>query len=93
MPEGIELGAQRRVDHAAAKLHNKPANDRGIDLDGDLHIFVGNPLSLTLAKNLMGSSGARDAEHRIVLDDFMSTVEHEFHATEVSEGCPVTLGI
>jgi len=33
----------------------------------------------------MGSSGAWDAEHRIVLDDLVSTLEYELHAAEVSE--------
>jgi len=29
---------------------------------------------------------ARNAEHRVALDDLVSALEHEFHAAEVSEG-------
>src|SRR5579864_5920518 len=50
-------------------------------------------LSLTLAKNWTGLSGTRYAEHRIVFDDFMSALEHEFHAAKVSEAGPATFGI
>jgi len=41
----------------------------------------------------MGSSAAWDAEHRIVLDDLVSTLEHELHAAEASEGFPATLDV
>src|SRR5271167_4238713 len=40
-----------------------------------------------------GSSAARDSEHRIVFDDLMSAVEHEFHAAEISEGRPPALDV
>jgi len=49
-------------------------------------------LSLTLAKNRRGSSGAGYSKHGIVLDDLMSTVEHQFHAAEVTKGGPSTFG-
>ena len=34
-----------------------------------------------------------NSEHRIVLDDFVSTLEHELHAAEIAESGPATLGI
>jgi hypothetical protein len=33
------------------------------------------------------------AEHRIVLDDLVSTVKHELHAAEASEGFPATFDV
>ncbi len=41
---------------------------------------------LDFGQFLPGSSAARDAEHRIIFDDLMSALKHEFHAAEVSEG-------
>ena len=35
----------------------------------------------------------RNSEHGIVFDDFMSALEHEFHAPEGPESSPSTLGI
>ena len=34
------------------------------------------------------SSAARDAEHRITLNDLVSALEYELHAAEVPECCP-----
>ena len=42
-------------------------------------------LSLTLANS---TSAARDAEHRITLNDLVSALEHELHAAEVPECRP-----
>ena len=39
------------------------------------------------------SSGAWNAEHRIVLEDVVGTLEHEFHAAEVAEGAPATMDV
>ena len=39
------------------------------------------------------SAVARDAEHRIVLDDLLGALEHELHAPEVAERRPATLGV
>ena len=49
-------------------------------------------MSSTLA-NFSSSSGAWNAEHRIVLDDVVGTLEHEFHAAEVAEGAPATMDV
>ena len=54
---------------------------------------VEDALSSTLAKNFTGSSAARNAEHRIVLDDLVSALKHELHATEVSEGGPAPFDV
>jgi hypothetical protein len=42
VPDGIELGAQRGVDHAAAELDNQTADDRRIDLDGEVDVLAGD---------------------------------------------------
>ena len=39
------------------------------------------------------SSAARNAEHRITLNDLVSALEHELHAAEVSEGRPAPFDI
>jgi len=49
-------------------------------------------LSSTLA-NFSGSSGAWNAEYRIVLDDVVGTLEHKFHAAEVAKGAPATMDV
>ena len=49
-------------------------------------------LSSTLA-NFSSSSSARNAEHRIVLDDVVGTLKHEFHAAEGAKGAPATMDI
>jgi hypothetical protein len=49
-------------------------------------------LSSTLA-NFSSSSGARNAEHWIVLDDVVSALEHEFHTAEVAEGAPAIMDV
>jgi hypothetical protein len=41
----------------------------------------------------LSSSGAWNAEHRIVLDDVVGTLEHEFHAAEVAKGAPATMDV
>ena len=54
--------------------------------------FKPTRLSSTLA-NFSSSSGARNAEHWIVLDDIVSALEHEFHTTEAAEGAPATMDV
>jgi hypothetical protein len=49
-------------------------------------------LSSTLA-NLPSPLAARNAEHRIVLDDFVGALEHKFHAAEVAEGAPAIVDV
>jgi len=39
------------------------------------------------------SSGAWDAERRIVLDDIVGTLEQEFPAAEVANGAPATMDV
>jgi hypothetical protein len=49
-------------------------------------------LSSTLA-NFSKSSGAWNAEHRIVLDDVVGTLEHEIHAAEAAKCAPATMDV
>jgi hypothetical protein len=49
-------------------------------------------LSSTLA-NFSNSPGTWNAEHRIVLDDVVGTLEHEFHAAQAAEGAPATMDV
>src|SRR5712691_11671751 len=44
----IELGAERAIDHAAAELHDQPADDRWIDLHVDLHVLLGDRIARAL---------------------------------------------
>jgi hypothetical protein len=37
--------------------------------------------------------GCADAEHWIILDDFMSALDHEVEAADVSEGSPAVLRV
>ena len=48
-------------------------------------IIVAHVLSLALANFKTGSFGLWDAEHRVILDDLMIVLNHEFHGTEGSE--------
>src|ERR1700737_3711462 len=52
--ERIELGAERTVDHARAELDHEPADDRGIDLDVDLHVLLGHRLERILERGKVG---------------------------------------
>jgi hypothetical protein len=45
------------------------------------------------AGRVPSSSVARNAKHRIALDDLLGALEHEFHAAEVSEGGPSLLDV
>jgi hypothetical protein len=55
-------------------------------------VDITHRLSSTLA-NFSSSSAAWDAEHRIVLDDVVGTLKHEFHAAEVAKGAPATMDV
>src|SRR5262249_18716855 len=55
------------------------------------HGFVGTP-ELDFGQ-FSSSSGGWNAEHRIVLEDVVGTLEHEFHAAEVAEGAPATMDV
>ena len=60
--------------------------------------FTGQPFTastpkLDFGQKSRGSSAARNAEHRIGLDDLMSALEHELEATEISEGAPPPLDV
>src|SRR5208282_4866195 len=44
VPDRIELGAQRGVDHAAAELDHEPADDGGIDLDSEVDVLAADRL-------------------------------------------------
>ena len=46
-------------------------------------------LNSTLA-NFGGSPGARDAVHRIILNNLTSILKHEFHSTKVAKSAPAT---
>jgi hypothetical protein len=42
--DGIEFGAERAIDHAAAELDHEPANDRGIDFDIEIDVLAADRL-------------------------------------------------
>jgi Transposase len=44
-------------------------------------------------RQISSSSGAWDAEHWIILDDVVGTLEHEFHAVEAAKGAPATMDV
>src|SRR5438105_3792466 len=48
MPDRIELGLERGIDHAAADLDDQPADDRGIDSDRKAHVLAGHRLECAL---------------------------------------------
>ena len=56
-------------------------------------VVIDAALELGFGQISTGSSAAWDVEHRIILHDFMSALEHELHAAEVSEGCPAPLDV
>src|SRR5262249_55207156 len=59
----IELGAERAVDHAAAELHDQPADNRGIDLHVDLHVFLCDCMKRALDRLEMRLTGTLGERH------------------------------
>src|SRR6185436_16531476 len=82
MLDGVELGAERRVDHAAAELHDQPADNRRIDLYLDLHVLLGNGLERVLDRGemrvgrLLGHSDRRPGLALVLGDQLPEASDH-----------------
>jgi hypothetical protein len=79
------LARRQRCEHFQIGVTHQAVDCRSSQFRQEL-------LSSTLA-NFSSSSAAWDAEHRIVLDDVVGTLKHEFHAAEVAKGAPATMDV
>src|SRR5215475_9702973 len=48
---------------------------------------------LDFGQKLLGLAAWHNAEHWIIFNDLACAFEHQFHATEISEGCPTTFDV
>src|SRR5262249_32814902 len=92
---GGQQGSLRPIWCASSKSAQKakiPVRSARLHPEGAIVVIFGEP-ELDFGQISRRSAVARDAEHRIVLDDLLGALEHELHAPEVAERCPATLGV
>ncbi len=90
MPDGVELGAQRGVHHAAAKLDHEPADDGGIDFDIKIDVLAADRFERALQRSdmivleLFGNSNLGGGLALIIGDQLAEPLDHVAHREQAA---------